>query len=85
VNLEAIFTGIAAIITAAGGVVLVIREFRRRDRIAMQKEIDDVNEELARLQHDYLELRKFMLQISQLLIEHGIAPPELPIPRHELA
>lgn len=76
-----ILTGIGAILTAAGGIVLVIREFRRRDRKAMQSELNDLNRELTKLQHDYLELRKFMLQISQLLIDHGIESPE--VPRHE--
>ena len=77
--MEAIFTGVAAIITAAGGIVLVIHEFRRRDRRAMQQELDDLNSELVRLQHDYLELRKFMLQISELLVAHGIDAPEIPM------
>lgn len=82
-SIDAILTGIAAILTAAGGIALVIREYRRHDRRIMQRELDDINEELNVLQHDYLELRKFMLQISQLMIEHGIEPPETPVPRHE--
>jgi hypothetical protein len=82
VGLEAIFTGIAAIVTAAGGIVIVVREFRRRDRRAAQRELDDVIKQLELLQHDYIELRKFMLQISELLIEHGIEPPPLPETSH---
>ena len=78
-SLEAIFTGIAAILTAAGGVVLVVREFRRRERRSMQGQINDLNRELESLQHDYLELRKFMMQISELLVSHGIEPPEIPV------
>lgn len=78
-----IFTGIAAILTAAGGMAIVVKEFRRRERRAMQRQIDDMSQELNLLQHDYLELRKFLMQISQLLIEHGLEPPETPIPpRH---
>jgi hypothetical protein len=81
VDWSTILTGIGAILTAAGGIALVSREFRRRDRRAMQAELDDLNHELAILQHDYLELRKFMMQISQLLIDNGIEAPE--VPRHE--
>lgn len=81
-SLDAIFTGIAAIVTAAGGLAIVVREFRRRDRRAAQRELDDVITQLERLQHDYIELRKFMLQISELLIQHGIDPPALPESTH---
>jgi len=81
-GLDAILTGIAAIVAAAGGLVLVVREFRRRDRRAAQRELNDVIRQLEALQHDYIELRKFMLQVSELLIQHGIAPPALPEQRH---
>jgi hypothetical protein len=82
VSVEAIFTGIAAIFTAAGGIVLVVREFRRRDRRAAQRELNDVLTQLERLQNDYIELRKFMLQVSELLLEHGINPPSMPESTH---
>ncbi|MET0786326.1 MAG: hypothetical protein ABWY25_06430 [Paenisporosarcina sp.] len=78
-SLESIFTGIAAILTAAGGIFLVVSEFRRRERRSMQGQINDLNHELESLQHDYLELRKFMMQISELLVAHGIEPPEVPV------
>lgn len=76
---EAIFTGIGAILTGATGVALLVHEFRRKDRREMQKAIDELEAELAVLQHDYLVLRKFLMQISQLLIDHGIDAPEIPV------
>jgi len=78
-SLEAILTGIAAILTAAGAVVIIVREFRRRERRVMQGQIHDLERELEKLQHDYLELRKFMMQISELLVANGIEPPEIPV------
>ena len=78
----AVLAGVTAIITAAGGIFIVVHEFRRRERRQMQQQIDDMADELNSLQHDYLELRKFMLQISQLLLDNGIAAPEIPIPKH---
>ena len=45
-DLAAIFTGVAAILTAAGGVVLVVREFRRRDRRDSQRDIDELEPDL---------------------------------------
>jgi hypothetical protein len=80
-SLEAILTGIAAILTAAGAIVIIVKEFRRRERRAMQGQIDDLEHELELLQHDYLELRKFMMQISELLIANGIESPEVPVHR----
>jgi len=82
VGLDTILAGCAAILTAAGGLALVVREFRRRDRRAAAKALDDVLEQLARLEHDYIELRKFMLQVSELLLAHGINPPDMPKPTH---
>lgn len=76
-----ILAGIGAILTAAGGIFILIHEFRRRERRQMQKQIDDMADELNSLQHDYLELRKFMLQISTLLVDNGILPPEIPTPK----
>ena len=77
----AIASGIGAILTAAGAMSLLIHEIRRRDRKSMQVAIDEVTAELIILQHDYLELRKFMVHITQLLNDQGIDPPE--VPRHE--
>ncbi len=79
-SLDAVLAGVAAILTAAGGIALVVREFRRRDRRAAQRQLDDVIRELAALQHDYIELRTFMVQVSELLIDHGITPPPMPPP-----
>lgn len=79
-DINAILAGCAAILTAAGGIALVVREFRRRDRRAAQRQLDDVIRELALLQHDYIELRKFMVQVSELLIDRGIDPPVMPPP-----
>ena len=80
-SLESILLGIAGIVTATGGIAIAVKEFRRRERRAMQEQINDLNAELELLQHDYLELRKFILQISQLLIDNGIQPPEIPTHR----
>jgi len=82
VDLAAIFTGIAAIVTGVGGVMIVIREFRRRDRRGYQFEIDELNAELHLLREDFADFRRWAFTMHQRAADAGVDvehPPQ-PVP-----
>ena len=79
-DLEAILAGVGAIVTAAAGVVLIVREFRRRERLASLKEIDEMSAELSRLRHDFLAFRRFAFGLAQMLADRGVDVPPAPAP-----
>jgi len=76
VSLEAVLLGIGAIISAAGGCALVIREFRRRDRRGMQRLLDDTSDELVVTHQRLVGYRRWGFNLSERLAAHGeTAPP----------
>jgi len=76
----AIFLGIGAIVTAAGGCALVVREFRKRDRLEMQRLVDSSALALAQLQTDCMAVRLHAFKLAALLADHGIIAPPEPVP-----
>jgi hypothetical protein len=81
VDVAAILTGIAAILTAAGGMTLVIREFRRRDRRAYQGEIDELTTELHLLREDFADHRRWAFELQQRASSAGLDVLHPPEPR----
>jgi hypothetical protein len=81
VDIAAIFTGIAAILTAAGGMMLVVREFRRRDRRGYQFEIDELNEELHLLREDFSDFRRWAFTMHERAVDAGADVTSPPPPR----
>lgn len=79
-TLDVILAGIGAIVTAAGGVILVIRELRRRDRVASVRQIDDLTNDLNATRQEALVCERWAFQVSEMMIGQGITPPELPKP-----
>lgn len=77
----AIFTGIAAVLTAAGGMLLVVREFRRRDRRACQEDVDQLSEDLHLLRQDFSHLRRWAFIVRQQAIDAGVDATDPPEPR----
>ena len=71
-DVAAIFTGVAAILTAAGGMLLVIREFRRRDRAACQEDLDQVGEDLHLLRQDYAHFQRWAYLLRQQALQAGV-------------
>ena len=78
---EQIFTGIGAVVTAAGGCTLILREMRRRDRVESQREIEELSRELHDLRNSFLEFRHFTFSLRSLMVDNGLNPPEAPQPR----
>jgi hypothetical protein len=79
VDITTIFAGIGAILTAAGGVMLVIREFRRRDHRAARRTIADLNADITELRHDVLTCRRYAYLLAERMVELGHEVPERPI------
>lgn len=77
-TLDAILAGIGAIVTAAGGIILVVRELRRRDRIASVRQIDNLSGELLVTRQDFLVYQQWAFHASQIMVANGIIPPPLP-------
>ncbi len=73
-----LFTGIAAILTGAGGCILVIREITRRDRAAMRIEVTELSNDVSNLRHDLVACRRYAFDLAEHLADHGIEPPEAP-------
>jgi len=76
--LQTLLTGIGALLTGAGGCVLVIREFRRRDRRALKRELDELGVDVAELRHATVICRRYAYLLAEKLADHGIDIPEPP-------
>jgi hypothetical protein len=74
VDATTIFAGIGAILTAAGGVALVIREFRRRDHRSAQRSINDLHADITALRHDVITCRRYAYLLAEQMSELGIEP-----------
>jgi hypothetical protein len=83
VDWEVVLAGIGAILTAAGGCLLVIREFRRRDRLALKRELDELSIDVSELRSDMVICRRYAFLLGEILAEHGIDVPEPPPLPHE--
>jgi hypothetical protein len=83
VDWTALFTGLAAILTGAGGCILVIREITRRDRAAMRAEVIELSTDVADLRHDLVACRRYAFGLAEYMAERGLEPPEPPALRTE--
>jgi len=81
---EAILAGIGAIVTAAGGIVLIVREFRRRDRRKSIREIEQLNDEVHALRADFLAYRSWAYDLAVAMTGHGLPVPPAPPPVHSV-
>ena len=77
-TLDVLLTGIGAILTAAMGVLLVLRELRRRDRIAASRQIDELAYSLTVTRQDVIAYQQWAYHASQLMVANGVIPPAMP-------
>lgn len=83
-SLQAVLTGIGAVLTAAAGLALIIREFRNREHKAARNEIGHLTNDLYNLDQAYIEFRRYAHTLRQLLADAGIdAPSPPPVHRYE--
>lgn len=75
---EAIFTGIGAILAGATGVALVVHEFRRRDRSAYNKEVEELSRSLHQCRKDFLAYRRWVYLLGEKAVEAGVEIEPLP-------
>jgi hypothetical protein len=68
----AIITGLAAIISAAGGVLLTVRAVRSKERKAAADELDEVTGELADERRARIEAEHRAHEYHVLLVRNGI-------------
>jgi predicted small secreted protein len=71
VSNEALFAGIGAVIAAAMGVTLILREFHRREHNAARKEVDEMVVDFYRLDNSYIDLRLHCFRLRQRLADLG--------------
>ena len=78
VDLAAIFTGIAAIVTGVLGVTIAIREVRRRERRSAQSTIRDLEHDLNECQAENVNLHRYTHRLRTDMADGGLDPPDPP-------
>lgn len=77
-DLTAIITGVAAIITTAFGVRFAIREARRRERRSAERELDELGDSLADCRDHDIIARSYAHRLESSLADAGMDRPERP-------
>ena len=75
---SAVAAGLGAVLTGAGGVFLIVNEYRRKDRRVSKEAIDTYSDELYELGQSYIELRRYDFEIRRTLADAGIDTPPPP-------
>lgn len=82
-DLTAVLAGVGAILTAAGGTVLVVREFRRRDHAAANSEIQMLANDLHVCREQLVNQSRHVFTMRQQLVDNGLDVPEVDEPKIE--
>jgi hypothetical protein len=78
VDWQTFVLGLGTFASAAGGCVLVVHEFRRRDRRALNDEVAAMSGDLAELRHDLVACRRYAFDLANRLTDNGLHAPEPP-------
>ena len=76
----ALIAGLVAVITGAAGVLLVLREIRRREHNAARREVTEMVTEFYKLDNSYIDLRLHCFRLRQQLADLGVEVPPSPAP-----
>lgn len=77
-DLAAIFTGVAAVVTGVGGVTLAIREVRRRERRSANNTIKTFENDLNACQAENVKLHRYTYLLRTRLADEGHDVPDPP-------
>ena len=69
---------LGAILTGTGGVVLVLYEFRRRDRRQLRGTLTQIDDDLYRLTEGYIDLRRYSFDLRRRLTDLGETTEPMP-------
>ena len=75
---QTLAAGLAAVLTAAGGCILVIREITRRDRAAMRREMAELSTDVTELRADLVACRRYAFDLAVTMAQHGLEPDTPP-------
>jgi hypothetical protein len=70
-----LLTAIGALVTGAGGCIILIREFRRRDRRALKRELDELGEDVMELRANLIVCRRYAFHLVERLADSGLDIP----------
>jgi hypothetical protein len=72
--------GIAAALTALGGIFLVVRELNRRERRSADKQIDTLTKQVHVLREDSLAYHSWAYDLAERMTDAGMDVPPAPRP-----
>jgi hypothetical protein len=75
IDVIAILTWVAGVVTAIGGIFLAVRAVRSKERKSAKEDLDTVNKMLAQERHLRLQSERYSYDLSLELARHGIAVP----------
>jgi hypothetical protein len=76
VDITAIIAGVGAILTATGGTLLVVHEFRRRDHLAANRQRELLSDDLAECRDELVRSNQMTFEMRQRMAEHGVEIPK---------
>lgn len=70
--------GVGAILTALGGIFLIVRELNRRERKAANRQIDSLSKQIDVLRRDFLAYHGWAFDLARRLTGRGMEVPPAP-------
>jgi hypothetical protein len=80
VTLAEALTGIAAVLCAVGGIILIVRELHRRERRSADRQIDTLSKQVHTLRADTMAYRSWGFKVARTMVDAGLEVPPPPEP-----